>query len=276
MEQYYQEPTPVKYSAAGFKKHHYFRYKNGVRLHWHDRMELIRLHSGRLQVGYGDNTAMMEAGHIYIVPPKTPHAVRLMSETVEYDVLMFDVRWFYNETEVCQSRLQAIFDGRARFEMTTGEQQVISCFDRLFAICEEDSMEAVAMGYQLLQRLMDYAITEVSRSPRGDETIRQILSYMEENFAQDLGVEELAERCGYSSAHFCRKFKEITWLTPMNYLRIYRLEEAARQLRQGRGSVSSIALACGFPDPNYFTRCFKKHFGIPPTQYDKTEKRSSL
>ena len=33
MEGYYQEPTPVQYSAAGIKKHHYFRYKNGVRLH---------------------------------------------------------------------------------------------------------------------------------------------------------------------------------------------------------------------------------------------------
>ena len=274
MEQYYQEPTPVQYSSAGFKKHRYFRYKNGVRLHWHDRMELIRLRSGQLQVGYGENTELMQADHIYIIPPKTPHAVRLASDTVEYDVLMFDIRWFYNETEVCQNKLRCIFDGRARFDLTTGNAGVVACFDSLFAVCEEESMEAVALGYRLLQLLLDHVVSEFSQTPRGDETIRQILGYIEENYAQDLGTEELAERCGYSAAHFCRKFKETTWLTPMNYLRIYRLEEAARQLRQGRGSVSDIALACGFPDPNYFTRCFKKHFGIPPTKYEKTEKRS--
>ena len=30
----------------------------------------------------------------------------------------------------------------------------------------------------------------------------------------------------------------------------------------------AVAMACGFPDPNYFTRCFKKHFGVPPTRYE--------
>ena len=108
MEQYYQEPTPVQYSAAGVKKRHYIRSKNGVRLHWHDRMELIRLHRGRMQVGYGENRMLLQPGEVYIVPPKTPHAVKLASDEVEYDVIMFDVRWFYNETEACQSSLRSI------------------------------------------------------------------------------------------------------------------------------------------------------------------------
>lgn len=269
MERYYQEPTPVQYSAAGLKKHHYFRYKNGVRLHWHDRMELIRLHSGQLEVGYGENRALLQAGQIYIVPPKTPHAARLQSPTVEYDVLMFDVRRFYNDTEACQSSLRSIFDGRARFAMTTDDPAAVACFDRLFSISDEHSLETVGLVYQLLQLLLDGSLTELSRTPRGDATILEALAYIEKNYAQDLGTESLAERFGYSAAHFCRKFKETTWLSPMNYLRICRLEEAAKQLRQGKGTVSDVALSCGFTDPNYFTRCFKKHFGVPPTKYEK-------
>lgn len=276
MEQYYQEPTPVKYSVAGIKKHHYFRYKSGVRLHWHDRMELIRLHTGQMQIGYGEKTAVLEAGEIYIVPPRTPHAVKLMSGTVEYDVLMFDVRRFYNETEVCQNSLRSIYDGRARFEMKTGEPDIVTCFDRLFAVCEENSLEAVALVYRLLQLLMDNALSELARTPKGDPGILKAMEYIEKNFAQELTGELLAEQCGYSTAHFCRKFKETTWLSPMNYLRIFRLEEAARRLRAGECSVSDVALSCGFTDPNYFTRCFKKHFGVPPTKYETKEKRSSL
>jgi AraC-like DNA-binding protein len=201
--------------------------------------------------------------------------VKLASGAVEYDVLMFDVRWFYNETEVTKDRLRSIYDGRAQFQMTTDDQNTVECFDRLYAVCEENSLEAVGLVYMLLQQLLEHAATELSRTPKGDPGILEILSYMEENFDQELTTELLAERSGYSAAHFCRKFKETTWLTPMNYLRIYRLEEAARRLRQGDGSVSDVALACGFPDPNYFTRCFKKHFGVPPTKYEKTEKRSS-
>ena len=269
MAQYYQEPTPVQYSAAGIKRRHYIRNKNGVRLHWHDRMELIRLHRGQMLVGYGDNTATLLPGQVYIVPPKTPHAVRLASPTIEYDVLMFDVRRFYNETDVCQKYLRSIFDGNAQFTMTTDDATVTEAFDRLYAVCEEDSLEAVALVYRLLQALLDRCLTGLSQTPRCDETIREAMRYMEENFSQELSTQLLAERFGYSAAHFCRKFKETTWLSPMNYLRIYRLEEAAKRLRSGTGNVSNVALACGFPDPNYFTRCFKKHFGIPPTRYEK-------
>lgn len=276
MEQYYQEPTPVQYSASGVKKHHYIRKKNGVRLHWHDRMELIRLHKGQMQVGYGENRMQLQAGEIYIVAPKTPHAVKLVSESVEYDVLMFDVRWFYNETEICQKDLRMIFEGRTGFQMTTADGDIRACFDRLFAVCEEPSLEGVALIYQLLHLLLTRALSELSAVPKGDETIRSALEYIEKNYAQELTTEYLAKLYGYSEAHFCRKFKETAWLTPMNYLRIYRLEEAAKLLRQGKGSVSDIALACGFPDPNYFTRCFKKHFGVPPRNFEKAEKRSSF
>jgi len=269
MEQYYKEPTPVQYSAAGVKKRHYLRNKSGVRLHWHDRMELIRLHSGQMIVGYADNTATLQPGQLYIVPPKTPHAVRLDSPSVEYDVLMFDVRWFYNQTDICRSSLRYIFEGTAQFQLTTEEPAVVESFDRLYDRCEEESLEAVALVYCLMQQLLDKCLLKLHDNPRGDETVREAIAYMEENFAQELTTEQLAAKFGYSSAHFCRKFKQTTWLSPMNYLRIYRLEEAAKRLRQGRGSVSTVALACGFPDSNYFTRCFKKHFGVPPTKYEK-------
>lgn len=272
MEQYYKEPTPVQYSAAGIKKHHYVRYKKGVRLHWHDRMELIRLHSGSMQVGYGENTAKLLPGQIYIVPPKTPHAVQLTSDGVEYDVLMFDVRRFYNETESCMQSLPAVFDGRAVFEMTTGHLEAVACFDALYAVCEEDSLEAVALVYRLLHLLLRHALVALSDAPKGDATVRDALEYIWENFAQEITSEQLAARYGYSVAHFCRKFKDTTWLSPMNYLRVYRLEEAARRLQRQQGSVSDIALQCGFPDPNYFTRCFKAHFGVPPTKYYETDK----
>lgn len=269
MAQYYQEPTPVQYSAAGIKRHHYVRNKNGVRLHWHDRMELIRLHRGTITVGYGDYTATLEPGQLYIVPPRTPHAVALAAPEIVYDVLMFDVRRFYNETDICQKQLKSIFDGSVRFSLTTGEEAVVEAFDRLYAICEEESLEAVAQVYRLLQLLLDRCVTSHSLTPRGDATIGRVIAYMEENFSQELTTEQLAERFGYSTAHFCRKFREATWLSPMNYLRIYRLEEAARRLHSGLGNVSDVALYCGFPDPNYFTRCFKKHFGVPPTRYEK-------
>lgn len=271
MQQFYKEPTPVQYSTAGVKRHHYFRNKKGVRLHWHDRMELIRLHTGQMQVGYGENTGILNPGGVYIVPPKTPHAAQLLTDAVEYDVLMFDVRRFYNDTQVCQNMLPGIFDGRVRFAVTVDDPQITEAFDRVFSTCETDDLQAVAWVYRLLHVLLTGAATEFSGAIQGDSTILEAVDYIKENYAQELSTELLAQKYGYSAAHFCRKFKEATWLTPMNYLRIHRLEEAARMLRQRQETVSDIALRCGFPDPNYFTRCFKSHFGVPPKKYGKTQ-----
>lgn len=271
MEQFYKEPTPVIYSASGFNCRHFVR-KTGIRLHWHDRMELIRLHSGTMQVGYGDKTAQLSRDEIYIIPPRTPHAARVLSEAAEYDVLMFDLRHFYNETQVCADRLSGIFDGRVTFRLTTCEPEILACFDRLYRICEEPSMEATGLGYLLVDLLLRHAMQSCSDAPKGDATILATLEYIQAHYSQELTVEQLAARCGYSAAHFCRKFKQTTWLTPMNYLRVFRLEEAAKMLRQSRGTVSDVAMECGFSDPNYFTRCFKAHFGAPPTKYYETDK----
>ena len=95
----------------------------------------------------------------------------------------------------------------------------------------------------------------------------QFVDYIEENFAMDLNTAILSRKFGYSTEHFCRKFKEATGITPMTYLKVFRLEQALKKLKAGGQSINQIAEQCGFSDSNYFTRCFKAHYGFPPRYY---------
>ena len=52
----------------------------------------------------------------------------------------------------------------------------------------------------------------------------------------------------------------------MRYIRILRLERSKPLLRNGDG-VAEVAAACGFADSGYFTRCFKRHYGLTPSDY---------
>ena len=90
--------------------------------------------------------------------------------------------------------------------------------------------------------------------------------YLEENYDKELTTAIMAKKFGYSAEHFCRKFKEATGLTPMNYLKVFRMEEAYKMLQLGERNISKVAEGCGFTDANYFTRCFKTHFGYPPSK----------
>ena len=98
-----------------------------------------------------------------------------------------------------------------------------------------------------------------------------MICYIEENAAQEISIDMLCRKFGYTAAHLCRKFKNATGLSPMTYLKIYRLELAQKKLENRTTGISDIATECGFSDANYFTRCFKKHFGVPPIQYIKIQ-----
>lgn len=80
-------------------------------------------------------------------------------------------------------------------------------------------------------------------------------------------VEALAQDIGVSRSQLHRKMKEMTGISTGQFLRNLRMEQAARILREGKIDVSQVAYSVGFTDANYFSTHFKKHFGVPPTEY---------
>lgn len=85
-----------------------------------------------------------------------------------------------------------------------------------------------------------------------------------------LNVAELAQALNISPRQLQRKIQSLTGLSPVLFLRNYRLERAKHLLEQGAGSISEVAYAVGFNTPDYFAKVFKEQFGVQPSQYIKT------
>ena len=86
----------------------------------------------------------------------------------------------------------------------------------------------------------------------------------------DFLVDDLAHATGYGRSQFYSKMVEITGKTPKEYIRDIRMARAAELLREGGAvSISEVAYQVGFSDPLYFSRCFKQHFGMTPSKYQK-------
>lgn len=263
-----QELTPVTYSSAAIKILPYSVRPNTdcFRIHWHDRMEFLRIHKGTMFATYGANTITVSPGEMILFPPKMPHHARSGNEQLEYDVLMFDVRSFYNDSDICKSYLPPVYNGRAKFEALVSHPETIACFDNIIAKSECNSFEILADIYRFLYLLFEHNLLEIQTGHEQKDIVRDIVEYLEENFMKDISTASLCEQFGYTAPHFCRKFKEGTGLTPMNYLKIRRMEEAYKLLKKGNHNINEVAIHCGYDDSNYFTRCFKSHFGIPPSQ----------
>ena len=83
----------------------------------------------------------------------------------------------------------------------------------------------------------------------------------------DLSVRELGEELHMRHDQLYRKLKTLTGLSANHYIRTYRLNCAAAMLRSKKYMVTEVLYSVGFNNPSYFTKCFKKEFGVLPSEY---------
>ena len=274
MKKSFLEFKPVKYARSAVNVMH-FRgspHKTCSPLHWHESIELLYIKKGRMYVSLGTDLVEANSGELVIITPKVFHTGYTREEAVEYSVLMFDLRLFYNKTELCKNLLPAIFEGKAIFCPVTAHKETVDCVNSICNDKDHETLNTAANVYRLLSLLYQHALSEFRAQPMNAD-VKRISDYLEENASQELSIALLCERFGYTPAHLCRKFKKVTGLSPMNYLKIYRLELAQDKLRNSTASINSIAAECGFLDSNYFTRCFRQHFGVAPLAYRKAQAR---
>ncbi len=85
-----------------------------------------------------------------------------------------------------------------------------------------------------------------------------------------LNIDHLAANVALSSSGLYRKIKALTGLSPVEYIRTYRLNKAAHLLKTSTYSVSEISDMTGFGTPKYFSRCFKEYFKKAPLNFRKS------
>lgn len=108
-----------------------------------------------------------------------------------------------------------------------------------------------------------------SRDIRLFYQLEPALQMIRQSYSQKITLEEMADACGMSKCHFCRVFARCTNQTAMQYLTEYRLKIANHLLSHTNKTLAQVAVECGFSDQGYFSRCYKKLYGIPPKQHRK-------
>lgn len=96
-----------------------------------------------------------------------------------------------------------------------------------------------------------------------------VIAHMHANCQQSLSVSDFARMCDLSEHHFIHLFHEYTGEAPYAYLTRLRLEKAKDLMVSTTLNISEIAAAVGYPNPLYFSRLFRRHMGVPPSQFRK-------
>lgn len=101
----------------------------------------------------------------------------------------------------------------------------------------------------------------------GNAFCTQFSVWLEHHYMRDVSLDQAAEAMGMSAFYFSRFFRTSYNQTFLEYLTAYRIDRAVELLQQTDIPVREIAVRVGYTDANYFTKVFKRHLGVTPTEY---------
>jgi AraC-like DNA-binding protein len=136
--------------------------------------------------------------------------------------------------------------------------------------------EASTLAYEATMKLYEDVLGGDGGLKSARAPIRQVLVYIRNHLHQPLEVQTLADLAGLSRAHFTRVFTSVEGLSPAEYIFSERMRRAASLLTSSAASVKQVSRDCGFDDPNYFAKAFRRSYGASPTEYRTTGMYSNV
>ncbi|MDD2213266.1 MAG: AraC family transcriptional regulator [Oscillospiraceae bacterium] len=231
----------------------------------------------RKQVVFGaDQTELIFAVPAYLIPLKgqavlkagnrhyraLPGRVLRLGKGLKLTVAVWSESFWYavalawGKTD-CRTRL---FTAAAQPELLRQTQQELSqaCGTSACPACDGSNPRLAAAIWQALETDR-FALLETLASPNLEPPLKLI----HQRYREPLSLKELARPCQMSSSAFSYCFHKEMGIRPSDYLIRHRLTRACQKLRQGH-TVAQAAYSAGYDDPFYFSRLFKRHFGVAP------------
>ena len=143
--------------------------------------------------------------------------------------------------------------------------------DEMIYIAEHhDATPFHLMGhlYLFIDYLSRSSSSQIATSGRvRDFYIKEALNYIEQNFQNDISVENIASFCGLNRTYFGRIFKDTVGKSPQQFLLSYRMAKAAELLKLTELTINDVGNAVGYPNQLHFSRAFKNVYGSSPREW---------
>ena len=145
------------------------------------------------------------------------------------------------------------------------ERELINSVDEAIRLSRVSRPEPSAEESAAQHRSSESRTSE--EQPADESRQEETLAYIAQHYMEDLAVKDIAGYLGYSEAYFCKLFKQSFGHSFVSYLTDYRMQKAEELMRTSRLSIKEIGKTVGYPDPNYFTKVFRRVRGVSPSEF---------
>ena len=230
-------------------------------MHTHDCFELILNLEGEGIMTIGDKQFPFYPGSVHIVPKNTPHK---KDSCNQFKDIFFLTDTLSMATHSIDESRPIVFSDDAN---KTLEKLMHMMLYRYLQGNKNDSV--LESMYELAIRIIEEASVKTDVCSTVDKIIRQLTLSFNDPL---LSMENVLNATGYNKDHIRRIFIKETGMTPKDYLTDLRITQAKKLLKRQKEthmSINDIGALCGYYDPQYFSRIFKREVGLTPMEYAK-------
>lgn len=230
--------------------------------HWHEHIEILYIKSGVCVVNAGDVVSTLYPGEVILFSPDCPHDIRGGEGECRYYCITVDRSFCVRF---------GIPANRGQFSQVHRSGLPCECFSRIVSLmaakpfCYKEEVKAICMQMlAVIYRAQDGG--EGHAANANNAMVARAIEYLNTHFSEPLTVEEISDHVGFSKYYFCRRFKEVTGKTVVDYINFLRCVNAKRLISSGQYNVSESAYMSGFNNLSYFSKTYIKHMGHSPSE----------
>ena len=222
-----------------------------------------------------DDSYVYDARHYLITSVHLPTVVQIIDASEEKPYLGLMLRLDMREISqmMVDSNLPAPRVQQSRRGMATGEVTLplLNAFQRLVDLLADEKdipILAPTIQREIIYRLLigdqGARLRQIASTGSQSQQIAGVIEWLKENFAKPLRVDDLSAKAGMSASTFHHHFRSMTALSPLQFLKQLRLQEARRLMLTEHLDAATAAFHVGYESPSQFSREYSRLFGAPP------------
>lgn len=260
------------------------KYESGSFLwHWHPEIELTLITKGEMLYQINDHTYYLHEQDALFGNANALHTgCMIQNRDCAYTSITFDPRliYGYENSAVYTKYVKPVihnfslssvhFDQSLKWHKAVLQliHDIIETASLKYDTYELDISMKLGEFWKMLYLHTDtMPVSSLQQNTRNYDRIRDMLSFIEDNYASKLTLEDIADEIHLCKSECCRTFKKYMKISLWDFILQYRIEKSIDYLPDENYTVTDIAAMVGFNDSNYFSKVFHKQKGCSPTAY---------
>jgi len=251
--------------------------------HWHPEIELTLILSGQIEYQIEDNTYILSAGDGVFCNGNSLHSGHMhKGQDCTYLSITFHPRFLYGyENSVLNTKYvnyitsNALWASLVLEKGISWQEEVLKYMRDIYGLSLNSSEDYELQVHMLLLRVWHKLYQHFSTQPNEFakpkqhlQRLRDMLAFIEQNYNQEISLEDVAKTANICKSECCRFFKKHMGMTIFDYILYVRIQNSLPLLKK-IDSITEVAAIVGFSSPSYYSQIFKRYMKCTPMEYKK-------